>query len=223
MPDTLVERFGGDVLSRNRDLLGYSAAELVAVLEGLHAAAPRRFAAGAVLAMIGDPRIDPLAPAMVRLPGGKVTLGLSAERVDEVVGRWRHAGVEREWIEKECPEYTVQLQPFAMGRYPVTNAEYREFLVDTQSPWLPSSWQLSSYPSHLANHPVWIVPPEAADAYAAWLARRTGRRFRLPLEAEWEYAASNGDGREFPWGDAFEYGRASDAHHYLLVIGRKGN
>ncbi|WP_269766951.1 formylglycine-generating enzyme family protein [Burkholderia ubonensis] len=94
-------------------------------------------------------------------------------------------------------------------RYPVTLAS--------------SSRQLSSYPSHLANHPVWTVPPEAADAYVAWLARRTGRRFRLPLEAEWEYAASNGDGREFPWGDAFEYGRASDAHHYLLVIGRKGN
>lgn len=39
----------------------------------------------------------------------------------------------------------------------------------------------------------------------------------------WRPSGNTRDGREFPWGDAFEYGRASDAHHYLLVIGRKGN
>jgi formylglycine-generating enzyme required for sulfatase activity len=59
------------------------------------------------------------------------------------------------------------------------------------------------YPHHLANHPVWTVPPEAADAYAQWLSQRTGRSFRLPSESEWEYAATGGDSREFPWGDEF--------------------
>ncbi|MCX4162803.1 MULTISPECIES: SUMF1/EgtB/PvdO family nonheme iron enzyme [Paraburkholderia] len=209
LPASLVDRLGRDVLSRNRDLLRGSAAELVAVLEDQDASLPRRFAAGAVLALVGDPRIDVLRPPMVELPGGMVKVGLPVQRIEDVVERWRHVGVVREWIEKECPEHMVQIQPFALGRYPVTHAEYREFLEDTQAHWLPSSWQLGGYPSHLANHPVWTVPPEAADAYTAWLAQRTGRAFRLPTETEWEYAASSGDGREFPWGSIFEAGRAN--------------
>lgn len=222
LPDSLVDRLGGDVLSGNRDLLNWPADALIALLEqredagaqaGVSANAsadvPRRFAAGAVLALLGDPRIDPLAPSMIPLPGGTVTLGLPPGRVDEVVAQWRHVGVIREWIEKECPTYVASIQPFAIGRYPVTHAEYRAFLDDTNAPWLPSSWQLGSYPSHLANHPVWTVPPEAADAYAAWLAQRTGRAFRLPSEAEWEYAASNGDGRDYPWGETFDATRAN--------------
>lgn len=207
LPDSLVDRLGADVLSRHADLLRFAARDLVAVLESPNAAMDRRFAAGTVLACVGDPRIDIERPAMVALPGGRVTLGLAPEKVDEVLSRWRR--VLPEWVHKECPDYAIEIAPFSIGRFPVTNLEYRAFLEDTGSPWLPTSWPLGIYPSCLANHPVWTVPPEAADAYAAWLARRTGRRFRLPTEAEWEYAASNGDGREFPWGPVFEAQRAN--------------
>ncbi|MFD0385194.1 formylglycine-generating enzyme family protein [Streptomyces stramineus] len=103
----------------------------------------------------------------------------------------------------------MDLPAFRIALHPVTNAEYRLFLEDTGSTWLPTSWRFGVYPELLANHPVWTVPAEAADAYAAWLAARTGRAFRLPTEAEWEYAASGGDGREFPWGDAFVPGNAN--------------
>lgn len=95
------------------------------------------------------------------------------------------------------------------ARYPVTNQEYREFLGDTGYETLPTGWQFGRYPEHLANHPVWTVSAEAADEYAGWLSRRTGRAFRLPSEAEWEYAASGGTAREFPWGDEFTPDRAN--------------
>jgi toxoflavin biosynthesis protein ToxD len=202
LPDTFVDRLGG--VGRHVDLYGLTASTLIRELESPTASMDRRYAAGMLLACIGDPRIDVDAPRMVKLPGGRVTLGLAPGRVQAVADDWAHVGVLPEWIAKECPEYTVELQPFAIARFPVTNLEYRAFLAATGRAWLPSSWTLGVYPAHLANHPVWTVPPEAADAYAGWLAARTGRRFRLLTEAEWEYAASGGSGREFPWGDTFD-------------------
>jgi formylglycine-generating enzyme required for sulfatase activity len=207
LTDALVDRLAAG--GRHADLHGRSAAALIAELESPVATMERRYAAGMLLAWLGDPRIDVDEPRMVRLPGGRCTLGLAPERVQAVADAWAHVGVLPEWIAKECPRYTVELAPFAVARFPVTNLEYRAFLADTGCIWLPSSWLLGVYPAHLANHPVWTVPPEAADAYAAWLARRTGRAFRLLSEAEWEYAASAGSGREFPWGDTFEPQRAN--------------
>lgn len=210
LPAVFVERLAPDSLAGHSDLLSAGQPELLRTLESVSDPAPRRFAAGSVLALVGDPRIRVFDPPMVKLAGGTVSLGLAPEDVDAVVAQWRHVGVQLDWIRKECPRYSVTLAPFAIGRFPVTNLEYRVFLEETDSENLPSSWVFGAYPQHFANHPVWTVPPEAADAYAAWLARRTQRAFRLPTEAEWEYAATHGDGREFPWGnEPFDPSRAN--------------
>jgi formylglycine-generating enzyme required for sulfatase activity len=163
----------------------------------------RRFAAGLLLALLGDPRLDSAAPEMVEIPGARVRVGLPREEVSKVVGRYASYGVLREWIAKECPRHEVEVRPFRIARYPVTNQQYRRFLEATAHPELPTAWPLGSYPAWRANHPVYTVTASAADAYAAWLARSTGRAFRLPSEAEWEYAAAGAQGREFPWGDSF--------------------
>jgi formylglycine-generating enzyme required for sulfatase activity len=209
VPDGLVDRLGPDVLRRHTDLLRLAPSDLVLTLESDQVAADRRYAAGAALSWLGDPRLDLDSPSTIALPGGRVVLGLDPERVDAVIARWRRVGVRPEWIRKECPTYTVELAPFAIGRFPVTNFEYYAFLRDTGSAALPSSWSFGAYPAAFANHPVWTVPPEAADAFAAWLSARVGRRFRLPSEAEWEYAAAGAEGREYPWGDDFEPHRAN--------------
>lgn len=212
LPDTLIDRLGPDILVRHAELLTQPAGVLIEILESNQPLA-RRYAAGCALALLGDPRIDALQPHMIRLPGGKISLGLPYAEVANITAQWQHVGVIEEWIRKECPVYQLDIQPFCMARFPVTNIEYYQFLQETQAPFLPSSWQLGAYPAHLANHPVWTVAPEAADAYAAWLAARTGRRFRLPSEAEWEYAASNGEARQFPWGEQFiaEYANTVEA------------
>jgi formylglycine-generating enzyme required for sulfatase activity len=179
----------------------------------------RRYAAGSLLALLGDPRITPDEPAMIEVPAARTRLGLAPERVDEVTEQWRHVGVLREWIAKETPAFESEIAAFRLARYPVTNLEYRRFVEDTatDTEWLPSSWQFGVYPHHLANHPVWTVPPEAADAYTAWLAQRTGRAFRLPTEEEWEYAAAGTEGREYPWGAVFRPEAANTVEHGPLT------
>ena len=78
------------------------------------------------------------------------------------------------------------------------------------------------YPEERANHPVYTVSAAAAMAYTRWLARRTRRNFRLPTEAEWEFAAAGPQGLEFPWGDNFDADRANTAETGLFTTSAIG-
>lgn len=204
LPGALVERLPHDVFGRHADLFRASPPDLAGLCEDPSVPFERRYAAGSLLGLLGDPRIRPDDPVMVDVPAATVGIGLDEPRVAEVVDRWRAVGVIDDWIRKECPRHTVRVDAFRIARYPVTNAEYRVFLADTGAEALPTSWEFGRYPVDRANHPVWTVRPEHADAYAGWLAARTGRRFRLPTEAEWEYAAGGGRrDHDYPWGAAF--------------------
>lgn len=93
--------------------------------------------------------------------------------------------------------HPIELPEFRMAKYPVTNAEYQDFVRATgHRP--PDHWSKDgSYPPELARHPVVFVSWESAVAYTEWLGAR------LPSEAEWEKAARGTDGRLYPWGDEF--------------------
>ena len=188
-----------------------SAGELVAMLERSTAPLARRHAAGLRLAMIGDPRIHPLAPAMIDIPAGASLVGIDVDEVDRVVAEWNFLGVERDWILKETPRHTVLVDAFGIGCYPVTNEEFLAYVLDVAPVERPSGWGHGTFPLGAANQPVYTVSPAEADRYCAWLSERTGRPFRLPTEAEWEYAATGGDGRQYPWGDGWDPDRANTA------------
>ncbi|MBI6575413.1 SUMF1/EgtB/PvdO family nonheme iron enzyme [Pseudomonas viridiflava] len=162
-----------------------------------------RLAAGRLLAVTIDPRIDVLNPSMIDIAGGDVSIGLPAERLDAVMDELQGLGIDRSWIEKEIPRHAVTLKPYRIAEFPVTNLEYKAFLEDAQEPRIPENWSFGQFPAERANHPVFGVTVDDVQAYIDWLNARTQRHFRLPTEAEWEYAAAGPQNLAFPWGERF--------------------
>ncbi|HJV86505.1 MAG TPA: SUMF1/EgtB/PvdO family nonheme iron enzyme [Noviherbaspirillum sp.] len=181
-----------------------------------------RIAAGNMLALLGDPRIDTRRPAMIVIEAAEASIGLDTAVLDSVVAEFADLGLDRQWLAKECPRHRVALGRYAIAKFPVTNQEYRDFLLDTQYAELPSSWTYRRYPQERSNHPVYTVSADAAEAYARWLAQKTGRAFRLPSEAEWEYAAAGPAGLTFPWGEHFDAGLANTAETGLFTTSPVG-
>lgn len=202
---------GDDLSVAATALWGQAPDQLAALAEDQSVGMAQRLAAGTILGLVGDPRISTYEPRILTVPATHAVLGLDCEKIDAVVAKYAHLGVIREWIKKECPQYCVDLPSFGIGRYCVTNAEYRDFLQDTGFEELPTSWEFGIFPTAKSNHPVYTVSTQAADSYCAWLRRKTGRQFRLPTEQEWECVASNGAQTEFPWGDHFHDGLANTA------------
>lgn len=113
----------------------------------------------------------------------------------------------------ERPAHEVALATFGIATFPVTVAEYACFVAAGHR--LPPDMGRITWSQQFSKleHPVVNVSWHDAVAYANWLADRTGGRWRLPTEAEWErsarWDAKVGAAREYPWGDAFDTGRCN--------------
>lgn len=100
---------------------------------------------------------------------------------------------------------TVEVDDFAIGEHPVTQAEYRAWLVAEGAAAGHSGWSgPDPDPDAQTDLPALGVSYDAAVAYADWRSRTEGRRFTLPTHEQWERAARGGDRRVFPWGDSWE-------------------
>jgi len=156
-----------------------------------------------------------IEPEMVSVPAGPFLMGSSQEEVQQGVAE-----------ESETPQHSVELPAYEIGRYPVTNLEYKAFVEAVGHP-LPSHWEKGEMPDDLADHPVTFVSWEDAVAYCQWLSEVTGKSYRLPTEAEWEKAASwvegqksgktEGQKRHYPWGDQFDKEKCNTAEAEILA------
>ena len=131
-----------------------------------------------------EPRRTGEAPQFVELDGGLFVMG------------------DREI---SPPEHRVTLTPFAISRFPITNAQYARYVewrldqgLDVEA---PEHWADVSPPTELLDHPVTHVSWDDARGYCKWLSdqqkqkRRAEFRFDLPTEAQWEFAAGGGEKR----------------------------
>jgi formylglycine-generating enzyme required for sulfatase activity len=121
-----------------------------------------------------------------------------------VMGSASKHGVESQGDEQ--PSHRLSLREYAIGRYPVTVAEYACF-VRAGHP-APRDWEKQL---EKPDHPVAGVSWYDACDYATWLYQVTEQPWRLPTEAEWEKAARGAEARVYPWGDQFDATKANTA------------
>ena len=138
-----------------------------------------------------------IEPIMVTIPAGGFEMGDIADKDSQ-------------------PIHNVAIPEFSMGKYEVTVKEFRQF-VEATGYEMPSqcihqlngwfdygatdgSWQNNSL-THSDFQPVNCAGWNAANAYTQWLAKETGKPYRLPSESEWEYAAKAGTNTKFYFGE----------------------
>lgn len=125
--------------------------------------------------------ISPGLPALVSVPAGEFMMGCNVGRDDEQ------------------PVHKVYVDPFTMGAYTVTNEEYQLFITQTNRE-VPESFVDMKF--NKSRQPVVGVSWEDAVAYCQWLSRLTNLAYRLPTEAEWEWAVrGNRQCKLYSWGD----------------------
>ena len=136
-----------------------------------------------------DPmKIGTDGPEMIVIPAGKFRMG-------DIQGRG---------LKVEQPVHEVHIRrPFAVSRYEITFNQYDEF-AKASGRQLPDDEGFGR-----GRRPVIRVSWNEAVEYTAWLSQQTGKHYRLPTEAEWEYAARGGTDTAYWWGNEMKPGFAN--------------
>ncbi len=127
----------------------------------------------------------PNCPTLTVLPGGSFVMGQGAHDPEA------------------APPHRVSLRPFAIGLYPVTVADWKACLAENGCGSMPRMAEVDD------RTPVHNVSWDDAQQFVAWLSRKTGKTYRLPSEAEWEYAARGGTTTRYWWGNEVGVAKAN--------------
>jgi formylglycine-generating enzyme required for sulfatase activity len=153
-----------------------------------------------VVSITASPASKAAPEGMVPVPGGRFSFRVKGV---EVAGK-NDVGVDVQYPWEDAPrrfhDHEMEVKPFYIDRFPVTNEQFKRFLDATH--YSPKDthnflrdWHDGSYPEGGADRPVTWVSLVDARAYAHWAGKR------LPHEWEWQYAAQGNDGRVYPWGN----------------------
>lgn len=139
--------------------------------------------------------------AMVLMPAGEFIMG--SEKLD-TENKAREFGYSQPWYVDEHPQRKLNLPAYFIDTFEVNNAAFAKFMFSTgrgNAKFL--SEQIPKQPPVWPDEPVANIVWQYANDYCAWAGKR------LPSEAEWEKAARGTDGRDYPWGNAWDAKRAN--------------
>ena len=128
-----------------------------------------------------------VCPAMVVIPAGSFLMGSPPDPEQDP---FSNSKPEKKGQESEKPQHHVHVQSFAIGKYEVTQEEW--YAVMGKNPSKNKGRTL----------PVEYVSWDEAQLFVQKLSQKTGNKYRLPSEAEWEYAARGGSSTLYPWGNS---------------------
>ncbi len=121
---------------------------------------------------------------MIAIPGGKFLMGTEDEEIEKLCRQY-----SVEYFRAEKPQHEVTFQPFALSKYPITQAQYKQIMSNN-----PSRFQGK-------DRPVEKVSWDEAVEFCQRLSQNTRTEYRLPTEAEWEYACRAGTTTAFHFGE----------------------
>ncbi|MFM9965454.1 MAG: SUMF1/EgtB/PvdO family nonheme iron enzyme [Planctomycetaceae bacterium] len=161
---------------------------------------------------------------LVLVPAGDFEMGSTKGDVDKLLRDYSTEGFKREFADNEQPQHRVRIsQPFYLGKFEVTKGQFAKFVLDDgyktdaekdgeggygydaaekkfEGRKPKYTWRSTGF-AYEDNHPVVNVSWNDAKAFCAWLSRKEGKTYRLPTEAEWEYACRAGTTTRHPNGD----------------------
>lgn len=162
-------------------------------------------------------------PTMMKVPAGTFTMGSTASERNREQATSYDDPDAKDAAKREQPRHSVTIKSaFALGQFAVTRGEFATFVRETgYDPPVScyavnhdnSGWRNPGY-AQTDQHPVVCVSFEDAQHYVQWLSTKAGKSYRLPTEAEWEYAARAGTTTARFWGDgrdhACDFANAAD-------------
>jgi formylglycine-generating enzyme required for sulfatase activity len=187
-----------------------------------------------------DPEVitNSIQMKLVAIPAGEFWMGAEESR-DDTLHKFPYC--DPKWLDGEVPRHKVRItKPFYLGQYEVTLNQFLHFYHDAKykieaerdgkpswgyehnrlsesnrfRPWDPIGWKIEM------DHPVIYVTWNDAVAFCEWLSKKEGQTYRLPTEAEWEYACRAGTNSRYSFGDDPEelvhFANATDADRKVI-------
>jgi formylglycine-generating enzyme required for sulfatase activity len=148
----------------------------------------------------------PDCPEMVVVPAGSFMMGSNPAEITALEKQYPKKLYLSDYYRREGPQHKVTIaRPFAIGRYEVTFAEWDACVAAGGCKHNPSDqgWGRGKLPV------VDVSWDNITNEYLPWLSRKTGKTYRLPSEAEWEYAARAGTTTPFWWGSSISTSQAN--------------
>lgn len=170
--------------------------------------------------------VNSIGMRLVPVSSGGFTMGNSLSEVRRVRAEWN---VPENLVEPETPDHRVEIsRPFLIGKYEVTVGQFKQFVAETgyhtvaetqgwgwgydneEKRWSKKSglsWKNPGFRIY-DDYPVVMICHVDAEAFCKWLSSKEGKRYGLPTEAQWEYAARGGkNGEKFSWGNDYPDGK----------------